>query len=363
MVVLLEPVCHSWMHEEGNAGFLETVKEICNEEIVYVGEREHLECISRIYRGGGVSYKQIMGFNTGNEWDDYKMTAYYFKMIQMVMREYRPSQLFILCAYRPCILAAELAAFVNKKCNVFVLLHGMVEELKNRSTSYRRLFRLSGYFRNIRFLTYSPYCTAEYWGVSEDKMTFISLPYVKPRERVRRNIDPDKTVIGVIGGCANNKALHVIKLVNKKGIKKRYEFWVVSRFGEMFRGVPHVKVLDLEFSREQKMKTMSHMDYLLLPYGKQEYAISASGVLWDAVANEVPCLMLDSRYFEYYIPYGIGCQANNIQELADMIEQRILQGKDEDVFFQGMDRLKQYNREVIKGLLGYGGVSKDEKSY
>lgn len=356
MVVLLEPVCHSWMHEEVDAGFLGLVKETCNEEVIYVGEREHLKCISRIYRGGGVSYKQIVGFETGNEWDNYKMTAYYFKMILMVVRECRPSQLFILCAYRPCILAAELVAFVSKKCNVFVLLHGMVEESKNKSTSYRKLFCLSDYCHNIRFLTYSPYCTAKYWGMSEDKMTFINHPYINPRERVVRSSDLDKTVIGVIGGCANNKALRAIRLLNKRGIGKEYEFWIVSRFGKMFRGVPHVKVLDLEFSREQKRKVMSHMDYLLLPYGKQEYAISASGVLWDAVTNEVPCLMLDSKYFRYYMPYGIGYQAKDIRGLTDMIEQRILQGKDEGVFFQGMGRLEQYNREVMEGLLGYGKI-------
>ena len=351
MVVLLEPVCHSWMHEEVDAGFLGLVREVCSEEVVYVGERDHLKCISSIYRGGGVSYKQIVGFDTGNEWDDYKMTVYYFKMILMVMRECCPSQLFILCAYRPCILAAELAAVVNKKCRVFVLLHGMVEESKNRSASYRKLFRLSGYCPNIRFLTYSPHCTAKYWGMSEDKMTFINHPYIKPRERVMRKGDPDKTVIGVIGGCANNKALHVIRLVNKKEIDKEYEFWIVSRFGEIFRGVPHVKVLELEFSREQKREIMSYMDFLLLPYGKQEYAISASGVLWDAVSNEVPCLMLDSRYFGYYLPYGIGYQATNIQGLADMIEQRILLGRDGNVFFQGVDQLEQYNYKIMEELV------------
>lgn len=357
MVVLLDPVCHSWMHEEVNAGFLELVKKNCREDVMYVGEREHLKCISGIYRGGGVSYKQIVGFDIGNEWDNYTLTAYYFKMILMVMRECRPSRLFILCAYRPCILAAELAAFVNKKCNVSVLLHGMVEESKNRSASYRKLFRLSGHCCNIRFLTYSPYCTAKYWGMSEDKMTFISHPYIKPRDKAVRNCDSGKHVIGVIGGCANNKALRVIRLVNKKGIDKEYEFWIVSRFGEMFRGMPHVKVLDLEFSREQKREIMSHMDYLLLPYGKQEYAVSASGVLWDAVSNEVPCLMLDSMYFGYYMPYGIGYQAKDIQGLADMIEERILQGKDESVFFQGMNRLEQYNREVMEGLLEDEGAA------
>ena len=93
------------------------------------------------------------------------------------------------------------------------------------------------------------------------------------------------------------------------------------------------------------------MDYLLLPYGKDEYRLSASGVLWDAVSNRIPCLMLDSKYFEYYSPYRIGYRADSINELCKIICERIQERRRKDTFFVGMDQIVRENDKIIRHLL------------
>lgn len=354
MVTLLEPVCYSWVHEEVNAGFLKLVSESCQDNITYIGERQHVKCVSKIYKSSKVFYKQITELKVGDDPDNYKNTIYYFNIINDAIRKCHPSKMFILCAYRPCILAAEMASLISKSFKIYVMLHGMVEEHKGKTGSYRKLFQLSKYCNNVCFMTYSPFCTADYWNIPANKMIFFHHPYIEAKRRMGKSYNSDNIVIGIIGACANDKAVRLIHRINMMEEKGKYEFWVLSRFAKKFSGLPHTRILDLEFDRKCVEQVMSQMDYMLLPYGRQEYAISASGVLWDAVSNKVPCIMLDSRYFEYYQPNKIGYHAKSIQELGEIISKIITDGnrdKDKGFFFTELEQLENYNYKMIKSLL------------
>lgn len=350
MVILLEPVCHAWAHEIGNAGFLNLVERNCKDDILFIGDGEHIKSISKVYKSQRTKYIQIVDLKSQSEADNYELFFYYFKMINYIVQKYHPKQMFLLCAYRPCILAAEIVAVIHKS-KMNVLLHGMVEEYKGNSESYKKLIKLSVYCHNLNFLTYNFFCNGKYWKVPDDKVIFINHPYIKKKATgisIRRN---EKIIIGIIGACANSKAYQLINCVNNMGIEHNYEFWIASRFGENFKKLPCVQIIDLEFDRKKIEKLMGQMDYLLLPYGKKEYALSASGVFWDAVSNKVPCLMLNSPYFEYYQKYKVGYRADSIYKLAEIIRELISHGRKTECFFEGMEELDKYNDKIFKKLL------------
>lgn len=352
MTVLLEPVCHSWMHEEVNSAFLKLVQDSCQDEIIYIGEKEHIKCISKIVSNNKNNYKQIKNYKLGDKWDDYNLTTYYFKIIRSVMHAYKPKRLFILCAYCPGILAAEMAAYMDKRCKIYVVLHGMIEKNKGKMDSYKKLFQWSKIISNISFISYSPFCTADYWDIMKEKMIFIHHPYIEIKKKINNTCNSGKIIIGIIGACANDKALHLIKCINQMRIKNDYEFWVLSRFGKKFNKLSHTKVLDLIFDKKSKEKIISKMNYILLPYGRNEYTVSASGVLWDAISNKIPCFMLDSKYFTYYQAYHIGYQSTTIPELAEIIKQKIEDNdNNREDFFKRLEKLKDENQKVMKILL------------
>lgn len=349
MIILVEPVCQNWIHEEVNAGLLKLVFDSTGKEIMFIAEKKHIECISKIYPNKKIIYKELKVIKSNDEADQYQTIGYYYFLLIGIQKKYRPTNIFITCAYRPCILAAELMAFWNKKARIHVVLHGMVEKNKKNASSYTRLLKFSRFCSNLNFITFSPYCTTEYWGIKSGKIKFLHHPYIKAeRYAVAKN---DKMIIGIIGACANQKALHLIKTINHRNDVNGYEFQVASRFGNRFRGISNVKLIDLSFERKSMERQIQQMDYLLLLYGKGEYEVSASGVFWDAVSNEVPCLVLDCKYFDYYKSYNIGYQAKSISELCNIVTSHIMGNMQNKEYYVGIDELEKHNKEVIISII------------
>lgn len=355
MILLVEPVCSTWVHEEVNAGFLQLITDNSDEEIVYIGEKRHIHCVRKLFGCPKIHYVEVNKVLRMEEADFYKNTAYYFRLMNKIVVKYKPEKMFILCGYRPCILASELNAFLHRKVRIYFVLHGMIEERKGHKESYMRLFRVSKLCKGLCFISYSPYCTGKYWGVHENKFVFLHHPYVRT-DRIgmeeRRKSDSDKIIIGVIGACANDKAVKLITSMNQRHKDQKYEFWVISRFGKKFKPLDNVRVLSMEFERKEIERMMQNMNYLLLPYGRDEYSLSASGVLWDAIVNKLPCLMLDSKYFEYYMAFKIGYQAETIEQLCRIICEKTGEKKlEQEAFFVNLDKIAHENKEKVKHLL------------
>lgn len=356
MIILAEPVCCAWVHEEVNTGFLQLIADNSNEEILYFGEKEHIRCVRRIFCCPRIQYVAFTKVLDMDEADSYKNTVFYFRILNHIAVKYKPRKLFVLCGYRPCILASEINAVLHRQIRIYFVLHGMIEEKKGRKESYKRLLKAGGLCKRLCFISYSPYCTGTYWGIRDDKFVFLHHPYAgrKSMEMTeKRKTDSGKIVIGVIGACANDKAVKLITSVNRRQEgEQKYEFWVVSRFGRKFRPLKNVRVFSMKFERKEIERMMREMDYMLLPYGRDEYALSASGVLWDAIANRIPCFLLDSKYFEYYMAYQIGYQAETIEGLCKIICEKAGQKKlDQEAFFVNLDRIVRENNETVRYLL------------
>lgn len=353
MIVVLEPVCSSWVHEDANAGFLQSVRENCKDHVTFIAEKEHINCIRKICQADGVDFVRIKKTVPKKDSDDYVHLVYYFRLLMTVIWKYRPQKLFVLCAYRPCLLATEMNALFNYKVEMNIVIHGMVEKYKGNHDAYRRIFGLSQIFNNIKFITYSPYCTGSYWNIEDKKFIFMDLYYINKEIKKVQKKTENKVIIGIIGACANEKAKKIILYINQQQLKKTYEFWVISKNGKMFQYIDNVKVLDLEFDRKRKQILLQKLNYLLLPYDQEEYALSASGVLWDAILHKIPCFMLGSNYFKYYMQYNIGYQADNIKNLCKIIIDIIQRKEDErQIFYVGLDKIKIKREETMKILLG-----------
>lgn len=355
MIILLEPVCSAWVHEEVNAGFLKLVSENTDQNVLYVGEKEHLRCVKRIWNGKGVEYKALTKTVPQEEADLYKNTFYYLRLLSDILTRNKPDILFILCGYRPCILAAEITSIFFSKTKIKQVIHGMIEEKKGKAESYARLFANSVYCKNLSFVTYSPYCTDDYWKLKKNKFVFLDHPYIKEKNDTSASTFPDNsgtTHIGIVGACANTKAFKLISMVNQCNLDDKYEFWIISKYGNRFKKLENVKVLELEFDRINKNRVIHNMDYLLMPYGRDEYRQSASGVLWDAISNRIPCFMLDCKYFGYYSSYKIGYQARDLNELCRIVCEKIQNKKEKsDVFFVGVDKIEDERCKKIQDLL------------
>lgn len=352
LIVLLEPVYYAWVHEEVNAGMLKLISDAGRQKVLYIGEREHIQCIHELY-ANNVCFAEITKLLPHNYISEMSSVSYYAGLIKSVIKRYKPKHLFILGAFYPCILAAEFLSVFHPDCCFHVTLHGMVEPGNDLHDLYKKLIGFCRFLPNLDFITYSPYCSADYWKIQEEKMNFIHHPFIKVKyDRSKGKMDGDILRIGIIGACSNTAARKVVAGLNGMELEKKLEFWVFSKFGNRFRNTPNARLIDAEFDRSQMQEALRELDYILIPYGKEEYTMSASGVLWDAVSNEVPCLMLGSRYLAYYNRYHIGYQAETISELCRMVKDKAAKKE-----FGPMDiklsELEEYNLKKMRGILRY----------
>lgn len=357
MIVLLEPVYYSWVHEEVNAGMLKLISDAGREKVLYIGEREHIRCIRELY-ADNVCFAEITKLLPHKDITEMRSASYYAGLIKSVIKRYRPKHLFILGAFYPCILAAEIVSVFHPGCRFHVTLHGMVEPGNESHDLYKKLIGFCRFLPNLDFITYSPYCRAKYWKIREEKMNFIHHPFIKVqydkhgKSKDKNKRDGDILRIGIIGACSNTAARKVVAGLNGMGLEKKLEFWVFSKFGNRFRNTPNAQLIDAEFDRIQMQEALRELDYILIPYGKEEYTMSASGVLWDAISNEVPCLMLGSKYLAYYNRYHIGYQAETISELCKMVRDKAAK-KEFGTMDIKLSELEEYNLKKMRGILRY----------
>ncbi len=352
MIILMEPVYYSWVHEEVNAGMLKLISGLCEEPVLYIGEREHIKCIRRLY-GENTCFAEISRLLPHSEIEALNSVTYYSGLIKGVIRKYNPKHLFILGAFYPCIMAAEIVS-LSSKCKFHVVLHGMVEPDNKKHHLYKMVIGFCRYMPNVDFITYSPHCRADYWKIQRKKMIFIHHPFIKADlEKKRKSRDDDTLRIGIIGACANRVSREVVARLNEMNLDSKLEFWVLSKFENRFKNTSNAKLINASFDRGQMQRIMQELDFILIPYGKDEYTMSASGVLWDAVSNEIPCFMLDSKYLTYYNKrYNIGCQAVSISQLCEMVKDKITE-ENEIRLHLDLTELENYNIKKMKDIL-YG---------
>lgn len=350
MIILLEPICYGWIHEEVNAGMLKLIDECTDDNIFYVGEEEQVKCVSKLYKSDKVHYLDYANLLDRSESDCYKNVFYYYKLIKNILVKRKPTKIIILSAYRPCILASIIHATICRKTQFIVVLHAMVEQARGKSNSYKNLFKLSQACNNLQFITFSPYCNNKYWGLKNNKIIFIHHPYIKANIKTNHTSHRGK-IIGVIGACANPKAKALIARINAMQLEFPYEFHIISRFGDKFRRLANTKIVELPFERCEMESQIQEMDCVLLLYGKNEYTISASGVLWDAISNEVLCFMLNSPYFKYYNEYVSGLVVDNLEEMAEKLSDFICNRNCTKERQSDMINLDKYNHKTMTQLL------------
>lgn len=76
--------------------------------------------------------------------------------------------------------------------------------------------------------------------------------------------------------------------------------------------------------------------------------MTASGIFCDAVSLEIPLLMLNSPYLEFYSRYGIGIIKNSIDSMAKELSRLYLQKKAEE-YKEADRRLKKQSFKVLQG--------------
>jgi len=364
MIILVEMQCKEWEHNRVNAGIVDLFyKAFPKEEIRLYAEKNHIAGVKEL-----IADKGIITNYTSIEFYDWRVGSeknvdkYEQLMLQIIDSETDVKKIIFLSCNKGIIMAANRLSRRVPEVEVYLILHAALEEVCKKDSLQKKLRDLyneilgrekdiilrdcinSCEALNCRFVLYSPCYEKQLKGKVKrkilNKFIFLHHPFYQDFSEIKERVD-NKIVIGLYGQAVNENAYAVIATYNKKYDNGRVLFRVMAKDDNPIWECKNVeRVLNKDFVTNAELEvTIQNFDYILIPYANNQYRVTASGIFWDAVSQEVPILMLDSPILKYYSKYQVGVIKNDIDSLAACLGQ--LEFKENTVFGENERKLKQ----------------------
>ncbi|HEX9666323.1 MAG TPA: glycosyltransferase [Thermodesulfobacteriota bacterium] len=349
MILVCEPVCWGGEHAPFNAGMLEIIRKgFPNEGVSFSGERTHIEGLQ----------KQL-GESTSSsiEWQPISIPerkAGYTKRFILEVRillnllrtlEQNPYRNLVFTSITPSALAAlkvlrGIGGVMPNDLYIQAVLHSNVSCLNKRRPRHpiRRVqdmrTALTIFGRsNIQYLALEKGirdAILESTPFLAGKVEVLEAP-IPPNERESVAIELSQPIrFGFLGLANEQKGFSIfVKLATQVSriYRNQAEFHAIGMFPN---GKAPVKELDAlaikpcfeRLSRKDFVERVKQLHFAIFPHRMEQYELTASGVLMDAIAWGKPIIARRIPIFhDLFNKYGeIGYLFDNDSELADITE-------------------------------------------
>jgi len=346
-----------------NAGFVEMIVNTFEREpIVCCCDHDHFKIITENITN---DIKYVAYDVPQNLDDDYSEASYYRGFLESVLDECPEiDKFFVLSIYRGNLRALYEVASQNTDINFYVVVHAWMERITEREKIRKNIFHTvrsirmkkdqinlinSSYqHRNIRFIIYSPY-TEKYLGEYLKDVVISKFNFLHQTYGESSRVDKQKHTycnIGIIGAGMNDISKLIVKNTWKSG---NIRYIAVSR-NQVLDSEKSVeeefkKGIGIKTERQEIIRNIAKLDYILIPYAKNEYKVSTSGVLMDAVHMGIPVIMLDSPCLDYYQKrFEIGWEFHSIENLCDFVirqSEKMIESEEYKKRIKNMQRMVQ----------------------
>lgn len=352
MILLAELQCKDWEHNRVNSGIIKQIrKAFPNEHIKLYAEARHINNLRNILDGDGIELEfaeiEFYDWRQGNQY----CKSNYAKLIEQIIRENENvREIVLLSCNKGIVLGCDIESRQYPQVTFHLVLHAAAEEIchyqrqKKKDKVWRMVSNLRHFGKsvepvismkdcmekccqnNCKFIIFSPNYRS---GLKEklndeilDKITFLHHPFFDSRYE-KENVKSNKVKVGIYGQAVNQNALEIIRYYNLHYDNDSVTFQVMAKAdNEIFMQKNVVRLFDKDYVCNKELEhAISEFDFILIPYDKSQYIVTASGILCDAVSQEIPLLMLDSPYFEYYNNYEIGILCKDIASMAKRISE------------------------------------------
>ncbi len=163
----------------------------------------------------------------------------------------------------------------------------------------------------------------------QNRFLSVHHPYIGSAVAGCNRTDRKKIRIGTIGIPAGNKGIEtVIRLAAADRQKNFYEFSLNGYLGHIGDKLTEIWAAGIDvpdtvefLSREELSSRIEKLDYALFVYPPEEYMLTASGSILDAVNYEKPVLSLKNDYFCYlFEKFGaFGVLFDSVDEMIEAL--------------------------------------------
>ena len=361
MILVCELSFDDGAHVPFNAGLLATIRAAFpKEDLSFFGAAAHMEELKTQVGeplAGSISWREILPPTSGTVYGER-----FFRELSIIQRLIRTlpqdstSRLLFASAYPSTVLALKVArCFRSKNIPVQMVLHGLSGVVGKR---YRRPIRrfqdmktaltLLGN-KNIQYLVLEQSIrdtVVKNLPLLSGKIEVLEHP-ISPNEGTSQTVDLSEPIrFGFLGLALKVKGFPLfVKIANEVTAKygRRTEFHAIGRFPEDGTPVNGIQVLatkpaGTQMTRTNFIRGVMPLHFIVLPHEATFYALTASGVLLDAIAWEKPVIARKIPIFEaMFEKHGdIGYLFSDDTELRNIVEQLL-----------GTGDKSRYRRQVL----------------
>lgn len=378
MIVLFEPQCRGFEHEQFNAAFLWGYRlAYPQSEIVFFAEREHLISVKAILLASNLSLTQLQFKDViiPNSKSNAKPSVIlqYVKLLKIVLdfavsHNCRKVAFLSIYTYNLIPLKYLLRFKYYNTIKVHIAMHGTLEFIKRKnftflSYTYKRLLNYSKkllksetklfkitqgnrflYEKLFMFsLTLPGNKNIIYYVLREDSLIkinnylpkeakyfkFIDHPYIFHDGNFSRSKASSIKLTFATFGKFNKDEIHQLadylslKNTNQDNIKL---IVIGGDITDELYNYEHVECHfnNRRFSREEFDQISQSVDYFIYLYDEDSYELSTSGAFFDSIAYCKPMVFLSNYCFDHYFEhYNFGYKCLNIDEMLLTIDKVI----------------------------------------
>jgi hypothetical protein len=320
MILLCELSFLGCTHVPFNAGILETIRAAFpKEDLYFFGAATHLEELRREVgplAANSTSWKEISPPAPGTGYlKRFFRELNIFRQLSDIAPDDRSSCLVLTSAYPSTVLAAKVSRMFKLTMHLQIILHGPSGLVGKR---YRRPIRrlqdmktaltLLGN-KNIRYLVLEEPIRdtiVKTLPFLSGKIEVLEHP-ISPKEGASEQVDLNEPIrFGFLGLANKSKGFPLfVKVANDVILKygARAQFHAIGHSAVNDDSVNGIEVLTSkpgikQMSRTDFVRRVSQLHFIILPHEAVSYALTASGVLLDAIAWEKPVIARKIPIFE-----------------------------------------------------------------
>ena len=399
MIIIFEPQCRGFEHEQFNAGFLHGYSlKYPNETIIFFAEKDHIRCVQNVLYSAKITLTEVKYVETkipeSNSLAKLGVIFQYYKILKCLLQfasENHCNRLVFLSIYTFNLIPLKilLQYHYHNYFQVHIGMHGILESIRRKNVLtpiqfvakvanrfrrflklnsidlklvetnkyiYEKLFRSSlQFFNNQKIIYYvfredSREKLKSYLPRAHVFFSTVDLPYIYKEQADTEKLSRlDIKIFATVGHGNLHAVNEVVRKIAPK-ICSHFNFEVRIIGGNPNQGVPNSERIRIcgaseRLTRMEIEEEIEDVQYVLFFCNKEAYKLTTSGSFFDAIAYCKPMIFLTNPCFDYYYEkYRFGYRCESIDEVVVVI-QNILSGYGSD-YLHHVSEIKRMQYDI-----------------
>jgi hypothetical protein len=345
MIIVCEPVCRGFEHAEVNAAMLAVIAEAFRgKEILFLADKEHLDSVAAnplLVPLAAVTFEPLTPPPRKiSKEERFQMEYENVKAVFELAQQRDASLVLFTCVSEETLKAIKLIKDVFQRVRIFTVLHSILASLlkrpsfwfwKNRDTFRTRFLRDNG--ENLKYILLGESIERELvarFPLMAPHLISIDLPYNYALERDHSPFTGRTVAFGSLGVLRKVKGSHeflrLAREIRQMDTVYNSDFVCIGpvvdkKIRKLITNDVTIPSPDASLTAEEFAGYANKLDYAVFLHTPEAYALTASGVLFDAFSYLKPIIAIKSPFISNYFERmgNIGYLCEDYEELKSTV--------------------------------------------